>query len=254
MRYRKILLPTLLVCLGLTSPAAAQKNTRTSDTPVTSILTDAYIDPVTGLPAPMQIGSDGRDGGVYKNTQYVKSLVQAVGDWELDAYNSGQSDRQIYLEFSQPIPGTGPADNNYNPINPFAPRTSATLKGRFISKCHEYGSSMFTLPGGQTMRCPMIVRFDDFGGNTYRIHMSPDTSYYHYPGTNYVNITCTGTDPTSKCNRWKIEPGGDCITADCSVRRNRVKLVKFLVGKGGKTTEVNQGDFYMSFLVNLTNP
>lgn len=247
MTSRKVLLPLLLVCLALSARSAAQKKNQTSDVPVTSTLADTYTDPATGQAMLMQIGSDRVDGGAYKNTAYVESIIQSIGDWELDAFTSSLANRQIYLEFSRPVAGTGP--NGGMPVAPFA---SAVLKGRFISKCHEYNNSMFTLPAGETMRCPMIVRFD-FGGSSYRIHMSPDTSFYQYPDTNYVNITCAGADASAKCNRWRIEPSGGCVTADCSVRANRAKLVRLYTSKG-KTVEENRGDYLMPFRIEVTNP
>jgi len=71
-----------------------------------------------------------------------------------------------------------------------------------------------------------------------------------------VNVTCKSLGANLQCNQWKVEPNGTkggCATADCSVKQNVVRLVKVVTAKG-KTTEINEGDFYMSFSIGITNP
>jgi len=243
--HRILAAATFAVLLALFCLPVA-KAQRISDVSVTSTIKDFvdYTDPNLGTTQriPMQIESDGL--GPYRNTKYVQSIIQSGGDWELDALSSRYSDRKVYLDFSQPITGSG--SNGGIPVAPF---TSAVLKARFISKCHDYGNSMFTILGGQTVPCPLVVTFD-YAGNSYRLPMNPLTNY---PETDYVNITCTGVDANSQCNQWKIEPSGACVTSDCTVRKNVVRLGKLVTVKG-QTTEENQGDFYMSFSISITNP
>ena len=87
--------------------------------------------------------------------------------------------------------------------------------------------------------------------------MTPDSrSIYYYPETDEISITCTGVDTNNQCNQWLMEPNGakGCLTQDCSqVRKNIGKLVKVVTVRG-KLTEIDQGDFYLSFSFRVTNP
>ena len=102
-----------------------------------------------------------------------------------------------------------------------------------------------------------IALTNSFGGSSYRLHMTPDNrTVYAYPETDYLNVTCASVGANLQCNSWKIEPNGakgGCLTADCSVRQNIVKLIKLVTSKG-KTTEIDGGDFYMAFSIGVTNP
>jgi hypothetical protein len=243
----------LLVSCGL-SVAVAQQS---ADLPVTSWIKD-YIDvtdPISGTTQrlQMQVQSDG--AGSYRNSKSVMSIIQYIGDWYLDTgVTIKNPTRKGFLDFSKPIAGSGPGGGNPTP-----PFTAGLVEPRLISKCGEYGVNMLSIAGGQTVNCPMTIGFYYPIGGTdhYRIHMTPDSrSLFPYPETDYVDITCTGVNSSSQCNRWQIEPNGmkgGCVTADCSVKQNVVKLVK-LVTTRGKETEINRGDFLMSFSVSLTNP
>jgi hypothetical protein len=69
-------------------------------------------------------------------------------------------------------------------------------------------------------------------------------------------MTCTGMDANQQCNRWQIQPDGakgGCVTPDCSVKRNVVKLVK-VITRGNNVTEIDLGDFYMTFSIDITKP
>jgi hypothetical protein len=115
---------------------------------------------------------------------------------------------------------------------------------------------MFSFTNGETKAAPLIFGFD-YNNVQYRMHMTPDSgSIYPYPETDYVDITCTGADANNQCDRWQIKPNGTkggCLTLDCSVKQNVVKLVK-LVTTRNTTTEVDLGDFYMAFSIGITNP
>jgi len=115
---------------------------------------------------------------------------------------------------------------------------------------------MFTVPSGVAVNCPLAITFT-YGNSSYRLHMTPDNrTVYAYPETDYLNVTCAGVGANLQCNSWKIEPNGakgGCLTADCSVRQNIVKLIKLVISEG-KTTEIDEGDFYMAFSIGVTNP
>jgi hypothetical protein len=230
-RIRKNTLAALVVLVsGLGGLAAAAQ---TQDVPVITTIEDfeAAIAPT------LQIQRDGF--GDYQNSRDVQSVIQSGGDWVL-ATNTKFSTRGVKLDFSQPVAGSGPGGGA--PI----PLPTGTYKARLISKCHLYGNNLFDLAGGQMVPCPLTITFD-LGSDGYRIQMNPVTGVYVYPETNFVNVTCTGTSPDTRCNQWKIEPSG--AAADGSLR-NRANLTKIVTSKG-KTTESNQGDFYFSFLIRL---
>jgi hypothetical protein len=257
MHRQRILLPFLLACLSLPIPAlsqqiASQKPNRRPDLPVTSTVTD-YIDVIDDAGALqriwMQIRSDGM--GSYTNSSDVESIVQgAYGNWYLTTVTSA---RHIFLDFSKPIPGTGPDGGA-----PVAPFTSALIGARLVTKCDQYNIDMFNIPAGATVNCPLAILFRD-SGNDYMLQMNPLTGIVA-PETDYVNVTCDGA-ANSQCNNWTIVPNGargGCLTADCSVRQNLTRLYKSVPsskpGKSGSATSVNQGNFYVSFSVTITNP
>jgi hypothetical protein len=215
---------TLLIAI-LPFTLAAQ----TGDVPVTTTIDDYEA----AIAPKLHIQSDKK--GVYKNTKNVQSLIQGIGDWELDAYTSKFSDRQAYLDFSEPI---AQSRDGQAPVA----IPSGVYKARFISKCNEYGNNMFNLPQGQTMNCPLFVRFD-YNGASYRIHFDPYNPNNPFPTTNYVSITCTSADANARCNQWKIEPSGFYTGADGLLKKRNVGRLVKIVSSKGQTTLVNQGDF-----------
>jgi hypothetical protein len=246
---RKLLFVVLSICFALSLAALAQPS---GNTPVTTTIKD-YVDvtdPLTGSAQriPMQIQSDG--SGAYKNSKNVESVIQGIGDWVLDTgVNIKNPTRKVFLDFSQPIPGTGP--NGGDPVRPFI---SALVRPRFISKCTDYGFNMLAMGLQQTLTCPLAIGFyNPADGVFHRVIMNPASIVTNCPETNPVHITCSGADAAGKCNRWEIEPSGACVTADCSVKRNIVRLVKIVTVRG-KEVVTDLGDFYMSFTVDVTKP
>jgi len=252
-RFAILLLGCLIFLIaGIVPIQKAAQKPGSTDVPVTAALAD-YLDVTDSSGATqrvwMQLRSDG--AGVYKNTKDVQSIVQGVGDWVLDTNFTKYSTRSVFVDFSKPIAGSGP--NGGNPTPPF---TSGLVKARIISKCHETNNNYFTIPTGQTVVCPMVAGFY-VGADFYRIHNTPSGDVvFPYTETDFVNVTCKSMGANLQCNQWKVEPNGTkggCATADCSVKQNVVRLVKVVTAKG-KTTEINEGDFYMSFSIGITNP
>ena len=233
--------------------AASQRPQPRADLPVTSTISD-YVDVTdstgTSQRIWMQIRSDA--AGVYTNNSDVESIIQgASGDWYLTDLTPS---RHVFLDFSKPIPGTGP--NGGPPTPPF---TSALIGARLVSKCHLYNNDMFTLPVGATVNCPLSILFSD-SGNDYLLQMNPVTGAYVFSETDYVNVTCNGA-ANSQCNNWTIKPNGangGCALPDCSgsVKQNVARLNKMVPvkGKSGSVTPVNQGDFNVAFSIGVTNP
>lgn len=252
MHRQRILLAALLVCLTLPIPAMTQQHTVASqrpqpdlNVPATSTIAD-YIDLTQRIW--MQIRSD---GAAYANTNNVQSVV-FDGDLILD---TKASTRHVFLDFSKPIPGTGP--NGGAPVAPF---TSALVLARLTDECFRYNTNMFNMTAGSTINCPLAIFFSD-SGNNYFLQMNPVTGAYVFPETDYVNITCNGA-ANSQCNNWTIKPDvngkGGCVTTDClgSLKQNVARLSQLVPvrGKSGSTTAVNQGDFYVAFSIGVTNP
>jgi hypothetical protein len=246
---RKFLVLVLAISISLSFTALAQP---TSDVPVTSRITDfVYVDDGTRID--MQVQSDG--AGVYNNSKSVESVIQGIGDWELDTgvYIKSPT-RKAYLDFSQPIAGSGPGPYGA----PTPPFVTGLVRPRFLSQTSRYNLNMFTIPYLESVNAPLNIGFNyPIGGSDkYLIHMTDDSNaIFPYPEIDHVNITCTGQD-ANLCNRWQITPDGEkgCAVKDCSsVKWNVVKLVKVVTVRG-QTTEVNLGNFYMTFAIDITEP
>jgi len=205
-----------------------------SNTPVTALVADANA----AVAPTLQIRSDGL--GAYQNSSSLTSIIQSIGAWELDSYDPRRSTRTVYLDFSQPIAGSGPGGGNPIAI------PSGLYKVHAIAKCNLYGTSMLTLAPGATISCPLHFGDVYSGGVKYAVQMNPfqsaaDTAY---PETNYANITCvfpaSGAGP---CSQWTILPSGTFIGTDSTpYYRNVGALLKYGTGKGA--TVVKEGDFY----------
>ena len=228
----------LVICAaGLT--AAAQK---TKDTPVTTIVSDYD----SGVAPALQIQSDKL--GAYTNSSTLTSIISPAGVWYLDSYGPKGAERQVSLQFTQPIPNTGP--NGGATISP----PSGYYKVFMYTSCNHpnYASSMLTLPAGQTIPCPMAAQFNA-GGAHYFLHMNDHDP--NFRETNHVNITCifpkSGPGP---CSQWLIQPSESDVASDgTTILRNVVNLSQETTYRG-QTVCVRQGDFYMSFSIIVTNP
>jgi len=227
-----------LLLLAATGPVindAGASGKPQADTPVTTVIEGLGVDTSPTL----RIQSD--QVGPYKNSSTLQSIIQGIGDWVLDTLNYTSSpQRKVLIDLREPVPGSGP--NGGAPIAPFA---FQQVRARFISKCSQYGGNMRTIPAGSTIYCPLAVAFDDASGVRYRLSMHADT----FPEVNLVQVTCVATDATSKCNQWKIEPSATQLDGE---RKNVAKLLK--VATKPRQADQDMGDFYMSFVIHVTNP
>jgi hypothetical protein len=206
-----------------------------SDTPVTTTFDGLGVNTSPTL----RVQSD--QLGAYANSNSLQSIIQGIGDWELDMLNFNSSpQRKLLVDLRDPVPSSGP--NGGDPIAPFAYQI---VRARLISKCTDFGNNMKTIPGGVTITCPLALAFDDAGGVRYRLAMNP----LNFFESNPVQITCVATDASSKCNQWKIEPS---VTQLDGERKNVAKLLK--VATKPRQTDQDMGDFYMSFTIHVTNP
>lgn len=205
----------------------------TSATPVTSNIADDAPD----VAASLQLRSDGL--GAYANSSSLTSEIQSIGDWVLDALNPRGATRQVYLDFSQPIPGTGP--NGGDPVA----LPSGLYQFRAISRCSQDGNSYLTLAPGTSVSCPLHVRFN-YNGDSYAVEMNPNNA----PETDNASVSCVSPSTGSgACTGWVISPSGTFTGGS----RNEAQLIHYVKAKG-KTQNVDEGDFYFSFQISVTNP
>jgi hypothetical protein len=233
----------MLLALGaLNIDVLAQKKPASGDIAVTSRIQDSdpnNIDLATGLPKPFRIQSDLDSREVYTNgVDSVKSIIQGIGDWELDTKTS--TIRKVFIDFGEPV-----LDATLNGgQTPNAPFQSGYVPIRFISKCTQQSLKLQDLALNDTKLCPLAISLD-YSGSTYAVRMNPPT-YYE---TDWIQWTCLSLNGSGKCNSWEMEPS----TFYDGERKARGQLLKITTVKG-KTVEEKRGVFYFSFKVNLTNP
>lgn len=222
--------------------AEARGNT---DTPVSTYVADSDV----GVAPALQIRSDGL--GAYRSSNTLSSVIQPIGAWVLDLQNARNATRTLYLDFSQPIPGSAPGA-----VDPPA-MPSGQYKVYVILMCNAYGNSLWTLPAGATMACPLHIAFSS-GGVSYALQMNPNPTGADpngAPETQWATVTClTPASGSAPCTEWTLTPSGTYTAPDETLEyRNVARLIKYVTTKN-TTTNVNQGDFYVSFAIRLTNP
>jgi hypothetical protein len=222
--------------------AEARGNT---DTPVSTYVADSD----TGVAPSLQVRSDGL--GVYRSSNTLTSIIQPIGAWVLDSQNPRNSTRTLFLDFSQPIAGSGPGGGDPTAV------PSALYKVYVIAMCNAYNNSLWALAPGATMECPLHIAFSA-GGVNYAVQMNPRPTSADpngAPETDSATVTClTPASGPGPCTEWKLTPTGTFVAGDGSLNyRNVARLIKYVSSKNG-TTNVSQGDFYFSFAIRLTNP
>lgn len=197
------------------------------DTTVTSTIENGTTN------SPYRIKSDGL--GAYLNgTSSVVSIIQGIGDWELNTKSS--KTRKVFFDFRDPVTTSTQTPN--------APFQTALTPTRFISKCTQVGIKLQDLMLNQTVLCPLAISLD-YGGATYAVRMNPT----NYAETDWVQWTCTSA-VSGKCNGWLLEPS---VVQSNGERKVKGQLLKISTTKG-QTVETPRGVFYFSFRMTLTNP
>jgi len=181
--------------------------------------------------------------GSYVNSTSGQSIIQPIGDWVLDVLNvSSSPQRTILIDLRDPVPGSAPGGGA--PINPFGATGYQMVRARFIAQCSATGTGFLDMQVGTPYFCPMALAFKDSSGQQHRLAQNPT----NYSETNWIQVRCLAVDGSSKCNQWKIEPsviqGGES--------KNVAKLIQ--VPSKPNKPEVDLGDFYLSFSINLTRP
>lgn len=226
MRNTAFALALVFIVIGTATGQGGKPAKGDTDVPATSTINNS-----DGSGNFFRIQGDGL--GSYKNgVDSVQSIVQGIGDWEMDAKASGA--RRVYIDFGDPVL---PGDTS-------APFSSAYVPTRFISKCASLGFKIRDMALGQVKQCPLATSFD-FGGNTYRIAMNP----LNFSSTENVSWTCLGTSG-SRCSAWTLQPS--TIRSDGFLKA-RGQLLKISTVRG-KTVETQLGEFYFAFKIGVTTP
>ena len=223
-----------------------------ADLPVTSTLADFDASNVAYF-----VQSDGL--GPYKNgVDGVKSVLQGgslnglSGDWDLDTYNANlkgpdNSLRHAYITFSS-ANAVQPADPGYtSPANPPFWGTQR-LSMRFLAQCSAapYYISVKAIKPGFPAYCPLLMRFKV--SNDYRLVMGHSTP--NLAETQDVQISCNAVDASGNCNDWSVDSTPP-VSQGGGPGVNQVRARLTLLGK---TTNTQEGDFYFTFHIRITNP
>jgi hypothetical protein len=242
-----------LMVLAITISAWAANNR--GDISVSSAISDFNASGVA-----YYVQSDGQNAGTYDNgSAGVQSVLQSTADydWELSTYDSnwaGSSGRNAFITL-------GPANQQ---------SAKATLPSiwsswgthvepvRFIDKCSYLGVNMLAIKPGSPQACPIMLRFGPnftSGRNTvyYRLEMAPFlcAKCVNYTETQDVQISCNAQDASGHCNDWSIDSIPPTSQSG-GVPTNQVIARLSLVTEAGEVA--NNGDFYLTFHIHVTNP
>lgn len=240
----------LLLCVT----TAAYATQPTPNVPVTTYLSDS-----NASAAPYTIQSDGQSGpahgvvGEYDNAQQgVTSILNAntynrqpPGDWTLDLLGSTPRTVRLTLGPANEIP---PGQPGYT-VPPHPPFVGTdNLISKFEEKCTAVPLDMGTMNAvGQTIHCPALLRFN-WGATYYRLLMTGSWGG-SYPETTQVQIQCNQLGANGYCNDWFVDPI-PVVNPDGSTSPGRA--IARLVNPSH--TEINDGDFYVTFHVHVTRP
>ena len=230
---RTVLGLSAILCLGMAVPCMAKNPSTACGSNVTSILydTDTQVPP-----QPFQYQSDGL--GSYTTSRSGKNVVnsdiQSSCSWELDTTASTSRGIVVTLAYAydgHTPPFTGPQE----------------IHGVFHTQCFDnpannnlnFGTMTFN---GQTLACPMHLVFT-YNGVLYNLGLAPPT----WPGTSFMQVTCTGVTTGSQCNQWTVQP--DPTTSVLNPQTNQLSGIAelFLPSCNGCGTGTTLGQYLVSF-------
>ena len=215
-------LSTLLFAMILLCITSSAQKPPKGDAPATSVLQDSLEGSVT------RVGNDGL--GPYLNgVDSVVSIVQGIGNWEMDTNPSPL--RRVRVDLGDPVPNSG--------ANP--PFQAAFVPVRFISKCT---TSIFTLSVNQSILCPLAIGAINYNGTKYALR----SEQANYPGTEPVTWTCLARNST-KCVSWRMTPS--VVQAD---GQRKIVMQLLIPATRPRDSDVLLGRFYVSFDLRLTTP
>jgi hypothetical protein len=255
-----VLLTAVAVACGMTAAKAAK---RPGDLPVTTSLTD--YDAVNQA---YTIQSDA--GGAYQNgVGGVVSILMGNGfnnitwgDWRLNLL-ANPTLRTVGISFCDPAHGTAcsinavqPGDPGYTaPANP--PWWGTQWQPvRAQATCSALNRNMYTMKAGDRFPCVGIVELPKVNNVSYELHMGYVNVLDPKPETQELQVTCSSSGTDGNCNNWFLDPI-PVVNADgtTSAGQTRARLTKRVTAQGkGKDVVTNEGDFYLTFHINITRP
>jgi hypothetical protein len=232
--------------IGPTAPGASMNSMAASGSRGTAV-TSTIADADSSIAPSLQIRSDGI--GTYRNSSTLISQIQSIGAWELDSYNPNGATRTMYLDFSQPVAGSGPTGGGAVPI------PSGLYKVHMIAKCNLYNNSFLTIAPGATVPCPLHIGAIFVGAEQYALQMNPrlsaaDTAWAE---TNWTNVTCVSSGVGS-CTAWSITPSSTAPDGSSSNVAALLHYVSTTTNRKTTTAIVKEGDFQIAFHIVVTNP
>jgi hypothetical protein len=240
----------LAALLSVPALAGVQKGGgKTSDLPVTSTIADFDSNNV-----PYLVQSDGQ--GPYQNgVRGVQSVLQSTANyaWLMNTYDSSftaSSGRYAFITL-------GPANQQ---------STTATLPafwtswGTYLEPVriitHGVSCPLLTIRPGSPIYCPLLLRFGPTitSGKTttyYRLGMTHGAfnDPYNDPESQQVQVSCNAMNSSGSCNDWSI----DSIPPEGGSNEVVAQLTK-VTQQTGSLSYANQGDFYLTFHIRVTNP
>jgi len=225
----------VLPLLVLSARARAGQHSGSKSQPPTSVTSTLNITGDIFLGTNYRIQGDG--SGLYPNgVSSISSTLQSPsGDWVLDTTSSTTA--PVLFDLRVPVPNSG-AKLIF---------TYENLPTRIIVKCSEAIAGSFpAMKLNQTLSCPTGISFT-YAGTQYGLIMSSGpNSDIDYAETNNPQVTCTKvSSTTNQCIAWTIAP----ITQAGGTVENIGRLRQSV-----KNGYANLGDFYLTFLFNVTNP
>jgi hypothetical protein len=177
----------------------------------------------------------------YTNPASGQSIIQALGDWELDMLNFNSSpQRKVLIDLRDPVPGSAPGGGD--PVNPFGSAGYQVVRARFIAKCSQNGVNFLNMQTGVPYLCPLALAFQTTAGQQHRLTQNPS----NFAGTNWIQVNCLSVDSNGKCSQWKIEPS---VIQPDGERKNVANLLR--IASKPNQADVDLGEFYLSFSINL---
>jgi hypothetical protein len=245
MKKITFIITAVAICFGIAANTFAQRISKT-DTPVTSAITNSVM--VNQTPVQFSIQSD-NNGSLYKtdSATSVKSIIQGIGDWELDMLAS--TTRGVSFAFDSPVVGS-------NPGNKLPPQSYVPHRTRFITQCSTSLTSLTAV--GASSTCPLIIAIDEVittptSTTTTRYSLRFNSAQYPanattgVPAADNVKWICTAA-LSGKCTGWRAQSdptgnGGKLVAQLLKITR-----------VGNSTTTEDYGKYYISYDISLSKP
>jgi hypothetical protein len=235
---------------------ALARTTTTSNLSVTTYLSDlntsggAYYIQSDGESGPVHGVSGEYDDGQQGVSSYLNANTynhEPPGDWTLDLLSSTVRTMRLTLSPTNEIP-KGQPGYTVSPNPPFV--GTDNLVSKFEEKCTAISLDMGTMNTvGQTIICPAVFRFN-WGSTYYRLYFAGSFGSYA-PESTQVHIQCNGLGTNGLCNDWFVDPI-PVVNADGTTSPGTA--IARLVTPGRANSEVDEGDFYITFHLHVTRP